>query len=438
LSRAFVKIALLPIYLLILFSAPVLADENKGSNTLGIISQSLNLHELSKDSDPIYVEFSISGDLPAELAVDVVDILVSEQGARQILPLNSTPNSPSDYVSVSSNTQKYVPDGSVQIIRVEVEVKNPDSINKILYGGVRLTTTTTRNSESETNFSVPIDLSAVSTFTYLPENFIVQEQKTNIEFSQFYIRQIEANFLERLIPDIPRILNGSPAFMGMRFKNTGNIFLNIEYEISIEEFSYLDRTRQRELLLERQLNTRLLLPGQVIDYSTEVKESIGQAGRAIDPLSWGIFKVDISYTGKINQAAEVEDALTKYFIVFPWKYIAMLLLVLILRFIYLRRLAAKNSVVGVQNLPIIDPQIEAYVSQSFKPDVSSPVKRKKLAPKKKAAAKKKTAPKKKVPTKKKASAKSTTSIKPRKKLPAKKKPAKKPAKKPVKKKSVKR
>ncbi|MEY2635269.1 MAG: hypothetical protein RIS75_1209, partial [Actinomycetota bacterium] len=77
----------------LVLASPTAVFANEESNRLGVITPNLLLLPDKNGKVQAKVSFQISGDQPASILMDVVDVISFEDGRKQVLPVGTTPNS---------------------------------------------------------------------------------------------------------------------------------------------------------------------------------------------------------------------------------------------------------------------------------------------------------------------------------------------------------
>jgi hypothetical protein len=185
----------------------------------------------------------------------------------------------------------------------------------------------------------------VATFSYYP----IGSTSSNFEIDAgLNVQKIELesvrseSLIYSLMPDLPRLFNDGPLRASVSLLNTGNIFLQTNNIISVDQLKIFGGFSREELYNDT-LDDFLLVPGQVgSDQKLLVNQILGSE-RVADVLpGFGIFQIKVNATGAIGNEVLVQESKSRWFVIFPWKPLFLIFLVFIL-ILTIQRRGFKNS-----------------------------------------------------------------------------------------------
>lgn len=275
-------------------------------------------------------QLAIKDGVPATILLDLVDIYADESGTKQPLPVDSNPFTAMGLVEFPKIAGQYVPNGEFQNIDIPFRFKNIADINRPVLGGLRISIAT----QVEQTDQIKVSSSIVATFGYYPvgtssqlgDALTPKLEIGKLKFTQLLKDMIPFNF----IPNLPRFYNSSPLNAQFDIKNTGNIFLTSNTRLVVEEPPIFGIGSSIELL-STDKQELLLIPNQV---GTLAFNLIGatQPGAQLEDVfpGVGIYKVVITTTGSLGSNELVTETKSSWIVIFPWKYILGILILLAL------------------------------------------------------------------------------------------------------------
>ncbi len=281
------------------------------------------------------VAINVSGSQTGRLRISMQDLVVTTEGATITLPYGSTDTSLSGVIAISPQNIDYRPNetGALQQFNVNLTV-DPEKITKPLQGEFLVKLTPTNEDGSE-GFSVNQALAIAYTAVAVPTPgdlrlYDLRIRNESLTVSKFQV----AGYLDRVIPDIPRVINSGPVTMEHRSQNIGDILLDKRAVFKIYRVSPLSvfSDEERDPFYTINGEPRLVLAGAnfVSGYSSLIKV---ENGTDIDALPFiGIIKFEATAVGEISGvAAQLENQpIVKYYVVFPWKWTLVILISLAL------------------------------------------------------------------------------------------------------------
>jgi hypothetical protein len=281
------------------------------------------------------VAINVSGSQAGRLRISMQDLVVTTEGATITLPYGSTDTSLSGVMRISPQNIDYRPNetGALQQFNVNLTV-DPEKITKPLQGEF-LVKLTPINEDGSEGFSVNQALAIAYTAVAVPTPGDLRLYDLRIRNESFTVSKFQvAGYLDRVIPDIPRVINSGPVTMEHRSQNIGDILLDKRAVFKIYRVSPLSvfRDEERDPFYTINGEPRLVLAGAnfVSGYSSLIKV---ENGTDIDALPFiGIIKFEATAVGEISGvAAQLENQpIVKYYVVFPWKWTLVILILLAL------------------------------------------------------------------------------------------------------------
>jgi hypothetical protein len=351
------------------------------------VTQSFLEFTTGRDGKP-YTDaiFQVSGGSKADISFEITDIYIDSSGTKQMLPVNSTPNSPKNYFRLGEFEKTYVANGKTQDLKIRLTLDDPSKVTEVINGGVKIKVDPTAYGK---NTTIKSSTGIVLTFVYLPPNLKGTSIIPKLNFSNFDVEKISSrNLIDRLIPDIPSWVHAGPVAISYQRENTGNIFLTVSEKLSIVPRSLFSKSETSTALFTATSANRLIIPNQRSVSSFQVVDLTRNTNQQVNPLKWGIYTVSVEAVGKTGEKVVLKESNSRVLIVFPWKYALVLVILAGLYFIG-RRLRARFKTEVIVDAPAPVIQVERA------PAKKAPAKK---APAKKAPAKK--APAKKAPAKK--------------------------------------
>lgn len=287
------------------------------------------------------IAIDVSGSQRAILQVYFEDKAVTTGGQTITLPFGSAPNSLEGAASIAPDTIEYTPkDLGTQQFTVTITV-DPEQLTAPLQGELLVTLTPRVELDSE-RVSLGQALAIGYTVVAVPQLSDQSLYALGIRNDSFTVTPHERqNFLDRVIPDLPRVISSGPVNLEHRSQNIGDVPLDKRavFKIYRVGFSSLFGA-EAEPYYSIRGEPRIVLAGANFSSSYSTVISV-ENGPNIDALPFiGLVKFEVTSEGQISGIdAEVENGpIVRYYLVFPWKWALVLLIpVLIFTFIRLRR-----------------------------------------------------------------------------------------------------
>lgn len=311
------------------------------ANRLGIVTPSV----LLIDTGEVFegeVQFSISGDTPVSLEIDLLDVWSNDQGQRITLPLGSTPLSATDRLAISSDMTRYVPSGETQIVTLSLS-SSADSIrNQPLAAGVRITLLADPDTPNSENVNI---ISAALAFVFAGPNPDVAASggfSPGIVVNQLGVTPKPRDPDQDSVRSLTFVEQG-PVAVFLDTTNEGNLFAFTSHTVTITQAGWwvLPEEATQEVF-SHSFTESVLLPGQSQRKMVDATVTVIGSTLPLDVLTeWGLYSLTaetLHHTGGgLDTGAGVTQTHTVYFIVFPIRQaltlvvIAALVLVLVFR-----------------------------------------------------------------------------------------------------------
>jgi hypothetical protein len=343
--------------LLLLFLIPGVAHAENEPPALTVLTGRIVFDKSAPDFEATKeIAINVSGSQPAIVRLYFEDKVVTTGGATITLPLGSTPTSLAGVAAIVPDRIEYTPsDSGTQqfIVRVSVD---PEKLVAPLQGGFTVTLTPTTPIDSE-GLAFGQALAIGYTVVAVPQLGEQSLYELKIRNDSFTVTQHERqSFLDRVIPDLPRVISSGPVNMEHRSQNIGDVPLDKRAVFKIYRVNLSSLFGgAAEPYYTIQGEPRIVLAGANFSssYSTVVEV---ENGPNIDALPFiGLVKFDVTAEGQISGIdAEVENGpIVQYYLVFPWKW-ALVLVMPILLFGFLRMRRRRKSFVNDESM-ISDP-----------------------------------------------------------------------------------
>jgi len=291
------------------------------------------------------IRYWVEGNKAQTVSVDLVDLIVLEDGTRSILPPGTTDHSLEGIVSWSKIEQDYVPNGARQPFSLDVKADS-SPVESIHYGGVRISIRDPQGAPSGGGLTGVYSI--VTTVLVIPDGWeggIPFSLRPELATSDLQIARFgEASWIDRLIPDIPGVVTRGPVAASLSATNTSD---TPGYVSTTWTFS-----RGEEVLLRQSGAPRLLLPRQRVEESSVSATDVAGSDRMANVLpSFGWVNVSTQVRGTLAGTTFDETDVNAGFLVVGWKEPFLLALVLFLFWLIRRRRIAKAALpasAGVQ------------------------------------------------------------------------------------------
>ena len=330
-------------------SSLVLADENT-NHRVGLVSNNQVFSNAAGATSGGVMRLSVSNGRAATVNVELVDIFANSDGVKQTVPLNSTPFSPANLVRYEVLQPRYQPNGKTQFIDISYSFIDAEKIDRPVIGGLKISLDNLSEEFAESE-GFEVKSAIVATFSYYPIGSTVGDFELDalLNVQKVDLESVRSeSFIYSLIPDLPRLFNDGPLRASVSLINNGNIFLQTETAISVDQLSVFNGFNP-EVLFSDTLDDFLLVPGQVGSSQKLIVDRIVGSERVVDTLPGiGIFQIKVNAVGTIGDDSLVQGSKSLWFVIFPWKPFFLIFLVFILILIVQRR-RFKNSSISVND-----------------------------------------------------------------------------------------
>jgi hypothetical protein len=326
-------------FLVCVFNPSVVQADEETNFRVGLVNNNQVFSNPAEATSGGVIRLSVSNGRDATVKVELVDIFANSQGAKQSVPLNSTPFSPANLVSYEVLQPNYQPNGEKQFIDISYSFIDAENINRPVIGGLKISLDEL-NEESGEPEGLTLNSAIVATFSYYPIG------STSGDFELDALLNVKSIDLESvrpesliysLLPDFPRLFNDGPIRASVSLINNGNIFLQTKTEISVDQLKIFSGFNREELFKDN-LDELLLIPGQTGSGQKLFVNQIVGSEKVTDALPGiGIFQIKVKTTGTIggDVLTQINEAL--WFVIFPWKPFFLIFLVFILILIVQRQ-----------------------------------------------------------------------------------------------------
>lgn len=266
---------------------------------------------------------AVSGGVPANLELSLVDIYADRSGSKTILPLGSTQFSPEGFISFEKTVMSYQPSSEFQFFEIPFKFKGEFDFSKPILGGLKISLVTGNPSTT----GVKVESSVVGTFSFFPSGYKL-DFNPSIKVSASYLARTQTDiFPFGLVPDFPVLFNGGGLVANYKTENTGDVFLESTSEVVVKGPWWFGWPVEGRYSYSGP--TTFLVPNQVASEETPIVERLAN-GQDLDPIGLGVYEVTTKVKGALGRDVAVQDSTSNLIIVFPWKPIFFgLLLVLV-------------------------------------------------------------------------------------------------------------
>ena len=258
------------------------------------------------------VTFRITGPTPHIIDVEILDIVVDPSGARSLLPAGSTPHTLQGVMGLGPFSSRYVPNGTTQ--NFSVDVTSSIVSDDVRYGGVRVTITP--DSGLVSGPSVGMVSGVLLMVLVVPEGFdgvLPDAGGTTFTVSPLRVSPFGGeNIFEKILPDIPGVVNRGPVTIGVDFTNESEnpFFLTTEWIVSSGD----------ELLLTTSREQILIFGEQIAQEQVDTAYDIPGSTRPVNVLpTFGIVHVHLKGEARLGQSLLDSTDQSTSFVVLRWK-----------------------------------------------------------------------------------------------------------------------
>jgi hypothetical protein len=256
----------------------------------------------------------------ANITVELVDLFADESGSKRVIPLNTSPFTPKGLFKFNKNAGTYTPSDEFKYFKISFKLKENVWIKRPVLGGLKIS----MSARDKDTGQMVVKSSVVGTFAYYPRGAAL-DYESGIALSDFTLRESKDDpFPFNLIADLPGVYSHGNIAGSYKIKNTGNIFLNTDSNTYVISEPFLGIGAKGT---PRKFDSKenLLVPGQVASSQFAVLPE----PKAIE-LAPGIYTIKVNAKGSLSNQLDSYDSVSGLVIVFPWKSLLILLLVVFL------------------------------------------------------------------------------------------------------------
>jgi hypothetical protein len=215
---------------------------------------------------------------------------------------------------------KYQPSSQLQIFEIPFKLKNIESLNRAVLGGLKVSLLA---DEAQTT-GIKIAASIVATFAYYPLDGVITLNSAispKLEITGVTFSRLAKDIVPfHLIPNLPFIFNSGPQAATFEVRNSGNIFLNTKTKVVVVDPRFFGSGSDTELL-RFVSEPDLLVPNQIRKLDLNLTKPEGATSSSADLFpSFGIYKVITKSTGLLGDEVITSVTKNRWIIIFPWKY----------------------------------------------------------------------------------------------------------------------
>lgn len=284
------------------------------STRLGIITPSVVLEDSGFTFTGEAV-FSLSGDTPVDITIDLIDIWTNDSGDREMLPLGSSPLSGRDRLRVGVHPARYEPSGEEQRIVIPVSITKASLESAPLLAGVRITVLETETTSTDGPLRV---IGSALAFVYAAtEGSLLSFDGFSPAVTVTNLRVVPIPSADNLttLPSLTFVDRG-PVALAFDSDNDGSMFSFLTHSATITRWGW--GAGSEAPIFSHDVDEVTLIPGQARQDSIPVTARLAGSNREIDLLErWGIYEallVSTSHTGSTSERVTETSIL---FVVFP-------------------------------------------------------------------------------------------------------------------------
>jgi hypothetical protein len=263
----------------------------------------------------------------ATISLELVDMVSNASGAKQPIPLNSSPFTPNGLVEFTTSNPVYEPSSEFRYFNISMKFKDDVSLDRPVLGGIQISLVPETPTQEESG----VVSSIVATFAYLPATGLDLEQYSPaLTLTGPTIDRRTPDFFPlNLLPNLPFVLNHGDLTLSHQLENTGKIFLETTTEHIVEQIGLFG---QQDSEVFSESIEAFLVPEQFTEETTEVTLT----GSNDQFLGIGVYRFSVTAAGTIGDQVETGASSQQTLIIFPWKQSFLFLILLVL---FRRRIA---------------------------------------------------------------------------------------------------
>ena len=263
----------------------------------------------------------------ANISVKLVDIVSNSSGFKQAIELNSSPFTPNGLVSFPESYPAYAPSSEIQYFDIDLKFKDSAVLDRPVLGGIAVSLVPEKKNKKQ----FAAESAIVATFAYIPATGInIEEYSPGLTLTGPAITRVKEDILPlNLIPNLPFLTNHGDLTLNYKLENTGKIFLETVADLEVQQLGFFGETDKLILSDSQEL---FMVPDQFSEQTILVSPS----DTANRNLGIGIYRFDLTATGKLGDQIDTNASNQQLLIIFPWKQslLALGVLILVRRRIY--------------------------------------------------------------------------------------------------------
>lgn len=288
------------------------------------------------EPEPRYsVEVVVSGSTPGRLEVSFTDTMQAGSSSPA-LPSGSLPSSLTNVLEFSPGDLSYKPNGSTQRYLLVFTVKN-DYEFRPFHGNLRIAFSPGLDDSGQTTNTMGV----VKNLLITPYGWAGKNPNDERTYSIIDRNIIEAasksGLVDRLIPDVPFLINQGPVRASVRVTNPG-VYPNNTWI----EWRFFDG----ELLLaKKRIPNEFLRGGKSLDANFLVTYTDSETDRSFDVLpTFRLIRYEVTVQSELSGVEYEPQIEIQYFVIAPWKEILVLLLLALLALHLVRKMRRRSKI----------------------------------------------------------------------------------------------
>jgi hypothetical protein len=328
-------------------SYPAFAQND--SNGIGILTSSVVLEKTASSDYVGEAVFTVFGETPTGLEVDILDVLTDENGSRVTPPPGSTPFTGLGRLETILETNQYIPNGGEQQIKVELRISAADLHSAPLAAAVRLKTVDPSKAESSGNV-VGVALAALVFVYASPEGYVAGSEafKSDLEISNLGVIPVSQMGETGAVSPVGFIEGGQVA-IAFNQSNLGNLFTFVTHRIEVRKTGWFVNQEDSDLIVfENEFEQATMLPGQLRRNEVAAVGKIQGSETVVNLVEdWGIYQIDLISSSSTGSEDPVVVTNSATFVVFPTRAaLALIILVLLIGIALFQGVKKKYSQYG--------------------------------------------------------------------------------------------
>jgi len=260
----------------------------------------------------------VSGNEPASIAVELLDVWAGVGGLRTTLPLGSTPQSGEGRVAMRASSLRYVPDGAVQEIAITVSISADQLLETPLSAAVRLTIEPDRAAQDGTRVKL---ISSAAAFVFgVHDDYEASsgEFAADIQISNLMVNYLNGASTPATRRSI-RFVEGEFVEASFEATNRGSLFAFVRHELTVKKAGFwIDSESDAALVIATNFDEWVLTPGQSRTHAVPLTARLEGTNRILSLVeAWGVYELTVTTYHFTRPDEVIEQVDTTYFYVFP-------------------------------------------------------------------------------------------------------------------------